>query len=344
MTCEKCVKSRKREGQKLMTTSEEMLQASAVQALPRRERVGLFIDSTNATTAIKSIIDAENAGVRQVWTTQGPAAADALTTFAAAAVQTSIIRMGTSIMPTYPRHPLALAAQARALETIAPGRLRLGVGPSHRPTIEGIYGIEMKKPLTHTREYVSILRAALWEGNVDYHGQFYNVVAKLSSQARVPILISTLSPNAFKAAGEISDGALSWLCPVPYLLQTALPALQEGARQAQRPAPPLVAHVLVAVSTNRQAVLTATRQRTGNYGKLPFYANMFAESGHPVAPDGTMPDDLIESLVISGTNETIAARFNELLSSGLDELLVMPISVKDPTQEQNQLAQIIGQL
>ncbi len=57
-----------------------------------------------------------------------------------------------------------------------------------------------------------------------------------------------------------------------------------------------------------------------------------------------MPDDLVESLVISGTNETIAARFNELLSSGLDELLVMPIPVKDPTQEQNQLAQIMGKL
>jgi alkanesulfonate monooxygenase SsuD/methylene tetrahydromethanopterin reductase-like flavin-dependent oxidoreductase (luciferase family) len=184
----------------------------------------------------------------------------------------------------------------------------------------------------------------LWEGNVDYHGQFYNVVAKLSSQARVPVLISTLSPNAFKAAGELSDGALTWLCPVPYLLQTALPALQEGARKTQRPAPPLVAHILVAVSTDRQVVLSATRQQTGNYGKLPFYATMFAESGHPVAHDGTMPDDLVESLVVSGTNETIAARFNELLSSGLDELLVMLIPVKNPTQEQNQLAQIIGQL
>jgi alkanesulfonate monooxygenase SsuD/methylene tetrahydromethanopterin reductase-like flavin-dependent oxidoreductase (luciferase family) len=71
---------------------------------------------------------------------------------------------------------------------------------------------------------------------------------------------------------------------------------------------------------------------------------MFAASGHPVTPDGALPDDLVESLVISGTNETIAARFNELFSSGLDELLVRPIPVKDPTQEQNQLAQIMGQL
>src|SRR6266851_2269913 len=178
----------------------EVAQASTQR--PPRERVGLVVYGRDATAAVAKIVKAEAAGVRQVWMTQGTPAPDTLSLFAAAAVQTSSVRLGTSIVPTYPRHPLALAQQALAIGDLAPGRLRLGVGPSHRPTIEGVYGIEMKKPLTHTCEYVSILRAALWEGHVDYHGQFYNVVAKLSSQARVPILISTLSPNEFKAAGE----------------------------------------------------------------------------------------------------------------------------------------------
>jgi alkanesulfonate monooxygenase SsuD/methylene tetrahydromethanopterin reductase-like flavin-dependent oxidoreductase (luciferase family) len=81
---------------------------------------------------------------------------------------TSSIRMGTSIAPTYPRHPLALAMQA--LSDLAPERLRLGVGPSHRPTIEGVYGLPMPKPLEHLREYVAVLRAALWQGQVDQKG------------------------------------------------------------------------------------------------------------------------------------------------------------------------------
>jgi F420-dependent oxidoreductase-like protein len=327
-----------------MVTGEEMLQAEAVHALPLRERIGLTIDNANTLESIQAIIDAERAGVKQIWTTQGPGSGDALTYFAIAATQTSTIRLGTSILPTYPRHPLALAAQACTFHDIAPGRLRLGIGASHRPIIEGIYGIKMTAPLAHTHEYASILRAALWEGRVDHHGRFYNVTATQLKQARVPILISALGPGAFKADGEIADGAISWNCPVPYLLQTALPALQEGARQAQRPTPPLIAHISVAVSTDRQAVLAAARKRLRTYASLPFYRQMFAESGYPIAENDTLTDALIDNLVVSGDEQTITRRLHELLASGLDELLLMNIPVEDAKREWTDLARIIGKI
>jgi hypothetical protein len=68
------------------------------------------------------------------------------------------------------------------------------------------------------------------------------------------------------------------VCPIPYLLNSAFPALRRGAAQVQRPGPPLVAHVLVALSQDRQARLEATCQWIGRYGKLPFYARMFFAS------------------------------------------------------------------
>jgi F420-dependent oxidoreductase-like protein len=308
-----------------------------------RDRVGLTVDGSNAATAVQAIMAAEKAGVAQIWMTQ-TLSPDILTLFAAAAVQTSRIRMGSSIVPTYPRHPLALAMQALAFNDLAPNRLRLGIGPSHRPTIEGVYGIKMESPLEHLREYVEILRAALWEGKVDHHGRFYNVVATLPRKSEVPILISTLRQGAFQLAGEISDGAISWLCPVPYLLNTALPALRTGADQSGRTAPPVVAHVLAASSSDRQAVLTATRRQIQRYGRLPFYRNMFADAGFPVAADGTMPDELVNSLVISGDDAAIAARFKELLASGLDELLVLHVPTVDAASERTRLMQIMGQL
>lgn len=327
-----------------MVNTEEMLSAESVRALPVHERVGLVINTGSAREAIQSIIDAENAGVRQIWTTQGPATVDALTIFAVAAARTLMIRMGTSILPTYPRHPLAVVAQVRALDELAPGRLRLGIGASHRPLIEGTYGIEMTAPLAHTREYVSVLRAALWEGKVDYHGRFYNVHANLPAPTRVPILISSLGSGAFQTAGELTDGALSWNCPVQYLLREALPALQEGAKQAQRSAPPLVAHIPVAFDTDRQAVFSAARKRLSTYGRLPFYRHMFAEAGYPVPEDGTLPDALIDNLVISGDDHTVVTRLNELLAGGLDELLLLLIPVKDEQQEWSRLAHLIGEL
>ncbi len=327
-----------------MTSAEQMLTANEVRALPIRERVGLVINSSSAKAAIQAILAAEQAGVRQVWTTQGPTMMDALTIYAVAAAQTATIRLGTSILPIYPRHPLALAAQVRTFHELAPGRLRLGLGTSHRPTIEGAYGIQMIEPLEELREYVNVLRAALWEGQVDFQGRFYHVKANLPGTAQVPILIATLGKGAFETAGEVADGALSWVCPVPYLLQSALPALQAGANQAGRPVPPLVAHVPVALGADRQAVIAAARQRLGYYGKLPFYRHMFAEAGYSVPEDGTLPDALIDSLVVSGDPQTVVSRLTGLLSGGLDELNLLLVPVQDEAQEWSQLAHLIGQL
>src|SRR5260370_5123876 len=112
-------------------------------------------------------------GGRQVWMTKATPAADNLTIYAASAVWTTSVRMGTSIVPTYPRHPLVLAQQALALGDLAPNRLRLGVGTSHLPNLEGGYGLPMTAPMEHLPEYVLMLRSARWEGKGDHHGRFY---------------------------------------------------------------------------------------------------------------------------------------------------------------------------
>lgn len=311
---------------------------------PARERVGLSVSGINAAEAVSTIVAAEAAGVRQTWMIQTPPSPDTLTIFAAAAVQTTSVRLGTAIVPTYPRHPLTLVQQALAFGDLAPGRLRLGIGPSHQPTIEGTYGIPMTAPLEHLREYVEVLRAALWDGKVDHHGRFFKIKATLPRTPCTPILISALRTGAFQLAGEIADGAISWMCPVQYLLEKALPALQKGAARSGRSVPPMIAHIPVALGKDRQEVLAASRKQIGRYARLPFYANMFADAGFPVDPDGTMSDDLVDNLVVSGDEAAITSRITELLAGGLDELLVMPILVTDPADELKRLMGVIGRL
>src|SRR5207253_9287426 len=121
----------------------------------------------------------------------------------------------------------------------------------------------------------------------DYHGRFFKVATSFPRQAQVPLLISALGEKAFRLAGEIADGAISWVCPVPYLLDIALPALRAGAQAQHRPAPPLIAHVPVAMSTDEAAVQAAATQRFSYYTKAPFYAHMFAAAGFPIADGGT---------------------------------------------------------
>jgi F420-dependent oxidoreductase-like protein len=312
---------------------------------PTRERVGLVIDGTNAAATVKTIAAAEAAGVRQIWMVQPPSGPDTLTTLAAAAIKTSTVRLGTSIVPTYPRHPLVMAQQALSLYDIAPSRLRLGIGPSHQAIIEGIYGLPQTTPLAHLREYVNVLRTALWEEKVDHHGKFFNVKVSMSHRAQIPILISTLGIKAFQLAGEIADGALSWVCPVPYLIRTGIPALRTAAAAANRRSmPPLVAHVPVALSQDRDTVLAAGHQLLDMYAKFPFYAKMFADAGFPLTTSQMISDSLIDSLILSGNEDTVAAQFTEFLAAGLDELMVTLVPIKDAVDEFTRLMHLIGQL
>ena len=78
------------------------ISSSNISAAAVVERVGLVISGENAAAAVKTIVEAEAAGIRQIWISQPPNLPDSLTTLAAAATKTSTIRLGTSIVPTYP--------------------------------------------------------------------------------------------------------------------------------------------------------------------------------------------------------------------------------------------------
>jgi F420-dependent oxidoreductase-like protein len=306
---------------------------------------GLVIPRGGARSVVERIVTAESRGIPAIWSTAGGVSADTLSAFAVAASQTERIVLGTSIVPTYPRHPFVMASEALAIEDVAPGRLRLGIGPSHRPTIEGSFGISMGKPLDHLREYLRIVRALLWEGTVDLSGEYYTVHSSLPEGVKppkTPLPISTLRPNAWRLAGEISDGAISWLNPIDYVVETANPALQAGAEASGRPRPPAIVHVPVAISTDRVAARAAFRERFPVYGTLPFYAGMFAMAGYPVEEGGRMPDGLVDDLLVSGTVDQVRDRLGAIRQRGIDELLISHVPVIDEGVELEALSEVIA--
>ncbi len=324
------------------------LSSTAASQRPLRDRIGIPIQGTDSlNTIITRVKEAEQAGVRQVWiSTTGIGVTDILTVLAIVATQTEHIRLGTGIVPTYPRHPLALAQQALTVHDIAPGRLRLGIGPSIQPFIEGVYGLEYTSPLSHLKEYLEVLRALLWEGSVDHHGTFFNVTYTLPRTARVPLLISALGLKAFRLAGEFADGVLPAWCPLPYLLNQALPALRAGAEAHKRPAPPIIASLPVALSTDEAAVLAAVRQSVQMMTQVGPYAQMFTQAGFAgaVAGDESSLNALTRSLVISGDEETVRNRLRVLLASGIDELALGLVPIADEASERMRLFHLIGSL
>ena len=309
-----------------------------------RERVGLSVMPADPATLVATFVEIERAGVDHIWVGGPPWNPDLLTTLAAAAMRTTHLKLGTAIVQIFSRHPVLLAQQALSLNALVPGRLRLGIGTSSPEFAKHVYGVEMESPLFYLREYVQVLRPLLQQGEVHHQGRYFTVDASLQASSQVPLLIAALGPVAFRLAGEIADGALSALCPIPYLLNTALPALSAGAAAAGRPRPSVVAHVPVALTGDRATALQVGRQAIRFNASLPTYRKMFLAAGFSQQEIDTVSDSFVESLVVFGDESKIRDRLLELLGAGIDELTIGLVPVSDAAQEGIRLARLIGQL
>ena len=290
--------------------------------------IGLVIAEANAQLVVDRIKQAEDMGIPAVWMTIGGASGgDVLTTYAAAAVQTKRILMGTAIVPNMPRHPIIMAQQANAIASLAPGRFRLGIGPSHKATIENTYGYTFDKPLSRLGEYIDIVSTLLDKGDVQFDGEFYNAHTKIADPAQATIMASALRTGSFEFCGARGIAALSWVCPANYLRDIALPAMKRGAEKAGKATPPLIAHVPVCLSEDPEEVRSAVREQMGNYPKSPFYAQMFTDAGFPEVSEGTWSDAMVDATVIWGNEEQIQTKMKQWLSYGFGELMAHPVIV-----------------
>ncbi len=305
--------------------------------------IGVAVSGATSEETLGQIERSERAGIPAVWMTTGGARPDSITTFAAAAVRTRNIKFGTSIVPTYPRHPLVMAQQSQVVAQLAPGRFRLGVGPSHRPTMRAM-GIRLRSPLGHLKEYLQILKALLQTGKVDFDGEFYQAHETIAEPVDVPVMASALQRGSFELCGAEADGAISWICPPQYLRDVAVPAMKAGAQQAGRQVPPLIAHAPVCVHDNADEVRAAVRQQVMN-PRMPFYQRMLVDAGFPEATQGVWSDAMIDAVVFWGDETRVAERIQEMFSAGAAEVLVSPIGAgEDQGESIHRTTRLIAEL
>ena len=174
---------------------------------------------------------AEDEGFATAWTVHLSRAYDALTTLAVAGTATARIELGVGVVPTYPRHPLALAQQAATAQAFCGGRLTLGVGVSHRPVIEGLHGLAYAAPAAHMREYLSVLGPLLRGEAAQFRGEHYRVDGGFAvpGTSPVPVLVGALSPRMVRVAGELADGVITWLAGPRTLSAIIVPTVQAAA-------------------------------------------------------------------------------------------------------------------
>lgn len=232
--------------------------------------------------AVSRVQLAESLGYEAAFSTH-TTGRDGLMTVAAYAAATKRIRLGTGVVPAFPRHPLALAIEAATLDEITGGRLILGVGPSHKITMEGWYDIAMDKPYSQIKEYVQILRQVFTTDGAAFNGDFYKVqygFIGYGARKDLPIYLSALAPKMLSFAGEACDGVILWSCMPSYIASTVAPLVRAAAEKAGRPAPPIVAAIPTAVTTDKDAAFEALRGDFFVYMTLPFYRRAIAGAGY----------------------------------------------------------------
>ncbi len=294
--------------------------------------VGIAVPAPDAQSVINSIVEAESVGIRAAWLTSGGDAGDALTTLAVAADRTNSILLGTSIMQTWSRHPITAARQAQTIDAVAPGRLQLGVGPGHLQAMRQTFGVGFQAPLSHLTEYVRVLKTLLHEGEIDFQGEHIVAAASLPAPANVAVMASALRPRSFEMCGAEGIGAISWVCPHPYVRDVALPAMKAGAQQAGHDTPPLVVHAPVCVTDDLAAARQGVRDQLGYFPYTPFYARMFAAAGFQRADDTGWTDEMLDSVLLAGDEAAVAAQIRAIFDWGADELLASIVTVGDPDE------------
>jgi F420-dependent oxidoreductase-like protein len=259
---------------------------------------------------VEQVVRAEAEGFGSAWTVHFSRGLDALGLLAVAGTRTSRIDLGVGIVPTYPRHPLALAQQAATVQALSGGRLTLGVGVSHRPVIEQLHGLEYTRPAVHMREYLSVLVPLLRDGSVQFRGTFYQVDGGfvVPGTSPVPVLVGALSPLMVQAAGELADGVVTWLAGPRSLGEVIVPRLHAAA--AGRPTPRVVAALPVAVCADADLARRQAGQVFTLYGRFDNYRRLFEREG--VASPG--------EVALTGTESDIERQLKSLEDLGVTEL------------------------
>jgi 5,10-methylenetetrahydromethanopterin reductase len=281
--------------------------------------------------------NAEQIGLRSFLVTEGPGT-DSLAVAQYIASVTSRIHVGTGIANIYTRHPSVLAGHSMTIDALAPGRLLLGLGTSHKP-VNAAHGINMDKPLGALRDCVAALRK-VFRGEPLINRPGFTAP---KAEGKIAVYIAGISPKSIELTGEIADGSLP-LNYGPRGLKEVVDGIQRGAQRAGRD-PKEVAVALImhcCVCPDRALALKSVKAALAMYGSMPFYNRLFVRQGFTreaeaimaAATKGDMAgaaaavsDPMAEEIAAMGTAADCKRKVDEFERAGAAYVLLYPVSI-----------------
>ena len=241
--------------------------------------LGIFGSARTVTELKIQVETASSFGYQTFWTPQ-IFNLDALTALAVIAESVEDIRLGTSVIPTYPRHPMMLAQQALTVNQISNGRLDLGIGLSHKPVVEGMWGISFDGPVGHMSDYLQILMALLHDGVISHAGKHLTSRGGIDVPADPPpVLVAALGPQMLKLVGKTADGTATWMTGPETIRTHIAPVINDAAEVSGRERPQVITAVPVCITTDKQVAEESAKRDFGFYGDLPSYRAMLDREG-----------------------------------------------------------------
>lgn len=297
-------------------------------------------------------VEAEKLGFDSVWTAESWGN-DCFTPLAWIGAHTSKIKLGTSVAQLSARTPTACAMAALALDHLSGGRMMLGLGVSGPQVVEGWYGQPFSKPVTRTREYVSIIRQVLArKGPVTNDGEHYPLPYNGPGawgmgkplkpithplRADLPIFLGAEGPRNVTQTAEIADGWLP-LYYSPYRqevyadqLKAAKPGFQiastvgvyinDNLEEALYPTKAMLAFYIGGMGSKKRNFHKELMSRMGFEKEADQIQEMFFEGKRDEAIQ-VVPDQFADEISLSGSVDRIRERLKAWEDSPVTSLLI----------------------
>lgn len=313
------------------------------------------------------IKEAESLGYDSVWTAEAWGN-DAITPLAWIAAQTDRIKLGTGIMQMSARTPAMCAMQAATVDELSGGRMIVGIGPSGPQVIEGWHGEPYGKPLTRTREYISIMRKIFARAEPLVHdGECYQIpytgegscglgkALKLILHPRndIPIVTATISPKGVQCAAECADGFMPiWTSPegLSVFDEAIASGFAKSTDQARKDRFAITPMINVKIGDDLQACRDRMKPSIALYvggmgaRNKNFYNQLVRRmgwedaaqqiqdlylDGKKKAATAAVPDDLVDAITLVGPKERIAERIDEWKSSSASSLILSGVRLDE---------------
>lgn len=290
-------------------------------------KIGLMVGGQSFDGSLETLVgwgrDLEARGFDSFWIPQ-VFGLDAITAAAVVGRETRRIELGTSVVPTQPRHPTVMAQQAVTAALASNGRFTLGIGLSHPPVIERMLGLSYARRVAHMREYVEVVLPMLEGKPVRFEGTEFKVdfPTRFPAMPRVPLMLAALGDRMLELAGSRTDGTMLWMVGPRTIESHIVPKIRKAASAAGNPSPRIVAGVHIALVSDTDGARAKLEQMLGMYRMMPSYKAMLDLEGARSIAD----------VALVGDEAILDAGLRRLRDLGVSDFEASILSVDDGTE------------